>query len=259
MSAPLKHRRKIAMATWRAPREARIHAKIQIDLTKIFQFLESKRELSITLTHLAGGALARAIAVNPEVNGRVVFGKFKHFPQIDICFAVDIENGSDLAQCRVQNADKKCLTEISQELIAGSAKIRSRGDEHYERSLAWVRSTPTFLMKPIMKCLSLWSGGLGRRAFGQPGHPLGSAFISNVGRFEMQEAYLAPLPFARTPIYMAIGEIHEAPIAVAGQVEVRKVVTITAVADHRIIDGAHAGKLIKSFKHFFGQPELMLR
>jgi pyruvate/2-oxoglutarate dehydrogenase complex dihydrolipoamide acyltransferase (E2) component len=258
MSAPLKHRRKIALATWRAPREARIHAKVQIDLTKIFQFLESKKDSSFTITHLAGGALARAIAAHPEVNGRVVFGKFKHFPQIDICFAVDIENGSDLAQCRVKNADKKSLREISQELIAGAAKIRSRDDAHYERSLAWVRSTPTFLMKPIIKCLSLWSGGLGLKAFGQPGHPLGSAFISNVGRFEMQEAYLAPLPFARTPIYMAIGEVHDAPLAVEGRVEVRKVVTITAVADHRIIDGAHAGKLIKSFKHYFQQPELML-
>jgi len=108
-----------------------------------------------------------------------------------------------------------------------------------------------------MKFLSLWTGGFGKRAFGQPGHPLGSAFISNVGRFEMQEAYLAPIPFARTPIYLAIGEIHDAPVAVAGKVEVRKVVIITAVADHRLIDGAHAGKLIKSFKSFLLNPPLL--
>jgi pyruvate dehydrogenase E2 component (dihydrolipoamide acetyltransferase) len=74
----------------------------------------------------------------------------------------------------------------------------------------------------------------------------------------MREAYLAPLPFARTPIYMAIGEIHDAPLAVDGEVRVRKVVTITATADHRIIDGAHAGKLIKSFKFFLHRPALMM-
>ena len=258
MSAPLKHRRKIALATWRAPREARIQAKIQIDLTSILEFLESKKHLSLTLTHLVGGALARAIASHPEVNGRVVFGKVKNFPRIDICFAVDIENGTDLAQCRVADADRKTLMQIGDELSAGAERLRARLDQGYQRSAGWAHYTPTFLMRPLMRFFSLWSGGLGKSLFGQPGHPLGSAFISNVGRFEMREAYLAPLPFARTPIYMAIGEIHDAPLAVNGEVRICKVVTITATADHRIIDGAHAGKLIKSFKHFLHQPALMM-
>jgi pyruvate/2-oxoglutarate dehydrogenase complex dihydrolipoamide acyltransferase (E2) component len=258
VSAPLKHRRKIAVATWRAPRESRIHAKIQVDLTAILEFIESRKHLSLTLTHLVGGALARAIAANPEVNGRVVLGRVRDFPRIDICFAVDIENGTDLAQCRVTDADRKSLSEIAVELKSGAERLRARLDQNYQRSAGWASIVPSFLMRPMMKVLSFWSGGLGRPLLGQPGHPLGSAFVSNVGRFEMQEAYLAPLPFARTPIYMAIGEIHDAPMAVAGEVKVRKVVTITAVADHRIIDGAHAGKLIKSFKHFLHQPALMM-
>lgn len=258
MSTPLKHRRKIALASWRAPREGRIQAKIQVDLTSILEFLESKRHLSLTLTHLVGGAMARAIARHPEVNGRVVFGRVKNLPRIDICFAVDIDDGTDLAQCRIADADKKSLVQISEELSIGAKKLRDRLDQGYQRTAGWAHFTPTLLMRPLMNFFSFWSGGLGKSLFGQPGHPLGSAFISNVGRFEMQEAYLAPLPFARTPIYMAIGEIHDAAIAVDGEVKVRKVVTITATADHRIIDGAHAGKLIKSFKHFLHQPALMM-
>jgi pyruvate/2-oxoglutarate dehydrogenase complex dihydrolipoamide acyltransferase (E2) component len=258
MSAPLKHRRKIALATWRAPREARIHAKITVDLTAILEFLESKKNLSLTLTHLVGGALARAIESHPEVNGRVIFGRVKNFPRIDICFAVDIEDGTDLAQCRVTNANTKSLAEIKSDLTRGAEKLRARLDAGYQRSAGWAHFTPGFLLRPLMHFFSLWSGGLGKSLFGQQGHPLGSAFISNVGRFEMQEAYLAPLPFARTPIYMAIGEIHDAAVAVNGEVKVRKVVTITATADHRIIDGAHAGKLIKSFKYFLNQPALMM-
>lgn len=258
VSAPLKHRRKIALATWRAPRESRIQAKIQVELSEILKFIEERKDQALTLTHLVGAALARAIAANPEVNVRVIFGRVKPMPRIDLSFAVDLESGSDLAQCRIKDADKKTLLEISQELIAGAGKLRAREDENYQRSVIWAKSVPLFLMRPVIKFLSLWSGGLGRRAFGQPGHPLGSAFISNVGRFEMQEAYLAPLPFARTPIYMAIGEIYEAPVAIDGKVVVRKVVTITAVADHRLIDGAHAGKLIKSFKHYLNQPAQMM-
>lgn len=259
MSEPLKHRRKIAIATWRAPHEGRIHANIQVDVTQLLDFIASKKHLSISLTHLVGAAMAKAIAANPEVNGRIFLGKFRSFPRIDIGFAVDIENGSDLAPCRVLNADKKSLEEISQELIEGARKLRARIDAGYERSINWVTFVPALLMRPVMAFFSSWNGGLGKRSFGQPGHPLGSAFISNVGRFEMREAYLAPLPFARTPIYMAIGEIHDAPVAIEGRAEVRKVVIITAVADHRIIDGAHAGKLIKSFKHFLLQPALLMQ
>jgi len=257
MNAPLAHRRKIAIATWLAPRESRIQTKIQVELSAIIEYLNQTKNQAITLTHIVGAALSRAIAANPEVNVRVVLGRVKPMPRIDLSFAVDIESGSDLAQCRVRDADKKTLFEISQELIAGAEKLRAREDGNYQRSIGWAKSIPSPLMRPVMKFLSLWTGGFGKRAFGQPGHPLGSAFISNVGRFEMQEAYLAPLPFARTPIYLAIGEIHEAPVAVAGKVEVRKVVIITAVADHRLIDGAHAGKLIKSFKSFLLNPPLL--
>lgn len=258
MNAPLEHRRKIAVATWLAPRESRIQTKIQLELTAILEYLEQTKHQAITLTHIVGAALARAIAANPEVNVRVVLGKVKPMPRIDLSFAVDMENGSDLAQCRIKDADKKTLLQISEELILGAEKLRARSDENYQRSVSWAKSIPTPLMRPVMKFLSLWNGGLGKKGFGQVGHPLGSAFISNVGRFEMQEAYLAPLPFARTPIYLAIGQIHDAPVAIDGKVEVRKIVIITAVADHRLIDGAHAGKLIKSFKQHLVNPALLM-
>lgn len=254
MNAPLKHRRKIAVATWAAPKESRIQTKIQVELTAILEYLEQTKHQAITLTHIVGAALARAIAANPEVNVRVVFGKVKPFPRIDLSFAVNLDSGSDLAQCRIKDADKKTLLQISQELIAGAEKLRAREDDNYQTSVGWAKAVPTPFMKLIMKFLSVWSGGLGRRAFGQAGHPLGSAFISNVGTFEMQEAYLAPLPFARTPIYIAIGKIHDAAVVIEGKVEARPVVIITAVADHRLVDGSHAGKLIKSFATFLSSP-----
>jgi pyruvate/2-oxoglutarate dehydrogenase complex dihydrolipoamide acyltransferase (E2) component len=257
MNAPLEHRRKIAVATWLAPRESRIQTKIQVELSAILEYLEQTKNQALTITHIVGGALARAIAANPEVNVRVIFGKVKPLPRVDVSFAVDMDNGSDLAQWRIKDADKKTLFEISQELVAGAEKLRARRDENYQKSVSWAKSIPTPFMRPVMKFLSMWTGGLGLRAFGQPGHPLGSAFISNVGRFEMHEAYLAPLPFARTPIYMAIGKIHKAPVVIDDQVEAKQVVIITVVADHRLIDGAHAGKLIRSFSKFLDAPELL--
>jgi pyruvate dehydrogenase E2 component (dihydrolipoamide acetyltransferase) len=158
----------------------------------------------------------------------------------------------------VRNADQKNVIEISQELSTKAERLRQYQDENYSRSVSWAKAVPTPLMKPLMMFLSFWNGGLGKRAFGQAGHPLGSAFVSNVGRFQMREAYLAPLPFARTPIYMAIGEAHDAAVVIDGKVEPRLVVIVTVTADHRLIDGAHAGKLIAAFKQFMEKPALLL-
>jgi pyruvate dehydrogenase E2 component (dihydrolipoamide acetyltransferase) len=258
MNQPLAHRRKIAIGTWRAPRESAIQTNLQVDLTPITEFIANTKSQAITITHIVGAALARAIALNPETNVRVVFGKVRSFPRVDISFAVDIGDGSDLAQCMVRNADQKNVIEISQELSTKAERLRQYQDENYSRSVSWAKAVPTPLMKPLMMFLSFWNGGLGKKAFGQAGHPLGSAFVSNVGRFQMREAYLAPLPFARTPIYMAIGEAHDAAVVIDGKVEPRLVVIVTVTADHRLIDGAHAGKLIAAFKQFMEKPALLL-
>ena len=102
---------------------------------------------------------------------------------------------------------------------------------------------PWWAMRPVMKSASLLVGGLGTPAFGQPGRPLGTGFVSNVGTVGLDEAYLAPLPFARTSVYLAIGAVRDRPVAVDGEVVVRPTTALVATADHRVLDGAHAGRL----------------
>jgi pyruvate dehydrogenase E2 component (dihydrolipoamide acetyltransferase) len=102
---------------------------------------------------------------------------------------------------------------------------------------------------------SVVAGGLGRRFLGQAGFPLGTAFVSNVGSLGLDEAFLAPLPFARTPVYLAVGAIQDKPVVVDGAVAVRPVVVLVATADHRIVDGAHAGQLAGIVRDLLLHPE----
>ena len=97
--------------------------------------------------------------------------------------------------------------------------------------------------------------GPGWRAFGQPGFPLGAAFVSNVGSLGLDEAFLAPLPFARTPVYLAIGALQERAVVVDGAVVARPVLVLVATADHRVVDGAHAGAMATILRELLAAPE----
>ena len=98
---------------------------------------------------------------------------------------------------------------------------------------------------------------LGRPAFGQPGFPLGTAFVSNVGTVGLDEAFLAPLPFARTPVYLAVGAIRERALVVDGEIVVRPTTVLVATADHRLGDGSHAGEMVAGMKRLIADPTLM--
>jgi pyruvate/2-oxoglutarate dehydrogenase complex dihydrolipoamide acyltransferase (E2) component len=255
-------RRKIAAATWRPPRDGRIYARMEVDVTATLAYLEDVRQRSgerVTVTHVVGAALGRAIRQVPEIRARVVAGRIVDLEHCDIGFAVDIEQGSDLAPVKVRDVDTLSPVELARAVDAGARRLRRGEDEAYRRSSMIVRLLPTGLMRPLISSASLLAGGLGWRAFGQPGFPLGAAFVSNVGSLGLDEAFLAPLPFARTPVYLAIGAVQQRPVVVDGAVVARPVLVLVATADHRVVDGAHAGEMATILRELLAHPERLER
>ena len=162
--------------------------------------------------------------------------------------------GVDLAPWKVEDVDRMTLVEVGRELEAGAARLRAREDRGYETTSGIARLVPWFLLRPMLALASLLNGGIGVRAFGQPAHPLGSLFITNIGSFGLDEGYVAPVPLARVPLYVCVGAVADAPMAVNGQVEVRPRIVITATADHRLVDGAHAAKLARLVRGYLADP-----
>jgi pyruvate dehydrogenase E2 component (dihydrolipoamide acetyltransferase) len=250
-------RRKIAVATWRAPRESRLHARMAVDATALLQFCRQQREsagVQVTPGLVIGMAFSRAVMQVPEFHRRVVFGRVVPFPSYDVAFAVDIGDGADLAPTKVCDVDRKHVVDVARELAAGAARLRAREDRGYERTSGIARAVPWFALRPVLGAASVLNGGIGVPAFGQPAHPLGSLFVSNIGSFGMDEGYVAPVPLARVPLYICIGGVSDAPMAVDGQVVVRPQVVMTATADHRLVDGAHAARLARLVRGYLADP-----
>jgi pyruvate/2-oxoglutarate dehydrogenase complex dihydrolipoamide acyltransferase (E2) component len=254
---PSSVRRKIAVATWRAPREARLHARLTVDATAVLEHCATLRATTgvrVSPAVVVGVAVQRAVEQVPAFHARVVVGRIVPFRSYDVAFAVDIAGGDDLAPAKIEGVDRKTVVEVAAELEQAAERLRAREDRAQETSNGIARIAPRWAMRPLLGTASLLNGGIGVPAFGQPAHPLGSLFVTNVGSLGLDEAFVAPVPLARVPLYVCVGAISDAPMAVDGDVVVRPQMIITATADHRLVDGAHAGALARLVRAGLADP-----
>jgi len=245
------------VAAWRPARDGRIYARMEVDAGPILDYaaaLSKESAAKVTVTHVVGKAVAAALQAEPAFNARVVLGRVVPLPRIDIGFAVDVGAGHDLAPVTLRSVDGLSTVHIAEKLAQRAGRLREGGDRDFARSSTWGRIAPWPLVRPAFAFASFWSGGLGRRTFGLAGFPFGSAFVSNVGGFDLDEGFLAPLPMARCPLYVCIGAIRERPAVVDGQVVARPVFVLTGTADHRLVDGAHVGRLVGVLRGFLADP-----
>lgn len=250
-------RRKLAIATWSPPAEGNIYGKLTLDVGDALQYVEHLRKKDgekVTIAHVVGKAVGKALEAAPGLNGRIVFGKFVPHQSVDVTFLVALENGKDLAKTKIANTNERTISDIAHELGKGASKLRDGKDEGFEKSKGLLRALPTWLLKPILSMTGYVTSALGIPAMGLEAFPFGSAIITNVGSFGLEEAYAPPTPFARVPVLILVGAVKDQPAAVKGEVVVRPMLTITATIDHRFIDGAELAILAKIVRQGIEQP-----
>jgi hypothetical protein len=138
-------RRKIAVATWRAPKEGRLHARMAVDATPVLEYCRQLRQASgvqVTPGVVAGVAFQRAVMQVPAFHTRVVLGRIVPFASYDVAFAVDIGAGDDLAPTKVRDVDGKTVLDVARELAAGATRLRAREDVDFETTSGIVRRLP---------------------------------------------------------------------------------------------------------------------
>ena len=84
----------------------------------------------------------------------------------------------------------------------------------------------------------------------------GTFTITNYGVFG--GTYGTPIINYPEAAILGTGKIADAPIVVNGEVKVRKVLHLSLSFDHRVMDGADAGKFMNALKRYLEDPELLL-
>lgn len=247
--------RKIASATWGRPNDPQIYGDLEVDATRLLEFIEQARaatSVHVTVTHVVGKALARGLAEQPDLLG----GRRGAEASVEIFFVVALGEGKELSGVKVADADRKSLVEIAEELVRRAARVRSGGESEMGMPKRLLAVTPVWLLRVLLRSASWLTGergidltrlGLLRRAFG-------SAMVSSVGMFGVQKAYGPLAALYRIPVLALVSEVMQKPVVIDDRVEARPILTVTATMDHRYLDGAHAAALARSVRAYLEDP-----
>ena len=92
-------------------------------------------------------------------------------------------------------------------------------------------------------------------AQGMPSDPFGSAIVTSIGMFGIDAAFAPFVPMARCPMLILVPEIRRRPWVDGDATCVRPVLRLCATFDHRLIDGAAAGRFAARLTELFADPD----
>ena len=255
--------RRMAAAMWRTPSDPSIYGSMDVDATAALAFLRDHSQATgekLTVTHLVARAVALALRDQPELNGKVRFwGRLEQRRTIDVFVTIATEGNKDLSGTRIDSADTKSLVAIARELRDRVAKIRSNQDASYKQSKRAFKQMPWWLARPATWVSDVLVNELhvDLTKQGLPPDAFGSAIVTSVGMFGIDSAFAPFVPLARCPMLILVPEVRPRPWAIGDRVEVRPVLRLCATFDHRIIDGAAAGRFAGRLTGLFEKPELL--
>jgi hypothetical protein len=250
--------RKLAGSFWGAPNDPQFYGDLELDAGNLLEYLHGLRERDgthVTVTHAAGRAVAHGLDSVPDLRVRLAHGREYPRESTDVFFIVAAEGG-ELTGCKVDRADEKSLVQIAEELGSSQASISGGTDESFGKAKKMLELLPQRLLRPAMN-LSAWLTSdlnLDLPALGVRRQAFGSAMITSVGMWGITRAYSPLASYYRVPVLVLVGAVTQRPVAVAGEVVIRPMLTLTATFDHRYADGFQAAKFAQAVQEYCADP-----
>lgn len=251
--------RKLARAAWGPPADPQFFGDLEVDAGALLEFQRQLRDdghAHVTVTHLVGRAVARALRETPGLSVRIAHGRQYPRSSVDVFFIVSTAEGENLTGVKVVDADRKSVVELAAEVQDSAAAMRSGEDDSFTQVRRLLDVLPGWLLRPAINAgawltsdldLDLPRLGLRRESFG-------GAMITSVGMWGVRRAYSPLASYYRVPVLVLVGAVEQRPAAVAGQVVVRPMLTLTATFDHRYVDGAHAARFADTVSEYLRDP-----
>ena len=252
--------RKIAIASWRHPRDPTTYGWIDVPVEAAETYLKNHdSEVPATLTHFLALALADSIKRQPEFNRFLRAGKL--YPRLStdafITTLLRGKKGKDLSGFVIRNITGKSLAEVAKESAEEADKLRKGEDKEMEATQRRVKMLPAEFLRIAMwfQELIAYRLNLNPRWVGMPKDRFGSFMISNIGALGLEKAFIPLSPYTRCPIIVGLGKPREEAIVKDGEVAVGRVVTISLTFDHRFADGAQGALVLRRLQKIFANPE----
>lgn len=251
--------RRIAGALWNAPDDPQIFGALDLDALPIRAFIADARSAGyrVTPTHLAGRAVAHALAAVPDINVQLRGGRAFPRDSVDIFFITAIAGGHDLSGVKLTSADRTAAIDIAHQLAERGARLKRGDDPEFARTKRLMDALPPRALRVALRAGALVTQVLQRDVpqLGLHRSPFGSAMVSSVGMLGLPQGFVPLAWMYDVPLLVLVGELTRKAVVVDGRVEAREVLPITATIDHRYADGWHISRLMAAFREYLAAPE----
>lgn len=251
--------RKLAIASWRHPRDPSTYTSLDLPVAAAEAFLKSSAgEDPLTLTHYVTKIMGHCFEAYPELNHVLRRGNLYPRKSVDVFVTTLLSgsNGKDLSGFLLRDVSRKSIREIAGRSTAAAENLRNNRDPDCLREQRFVEHLPTCILRPLVRLQEFVQFTLNRKLpfLGMTGDRYGSLMISNVGALGIESAYIPLSPYSRCPLFIGIGKPRAIPVVQGENVIPAESVLITFTFDHRYADGAHCARLLRRFQKIFLHP-----
>ncbi len=226
----------------------------------------------VTLQHLVTAAVARTYRQFPDANATVRGSRIVRHPHVGVVMPVNLlahdkAKQGETSVVLVEEAETLSLLEIADETTARVRDERGGNSQNpLFRTLMPVASMlPTFALEGVFNAVDRFvrlpvMGDMVHRVF-----PL-TVVVSNVGAavplpqgaLTRAAAFSPPNRLLGIPTLFGVFPMQDEVVAVDGRAEVRPVLPITYIFDHRLFDGVRAGHILTDIMETLLDPASVL-
>lgn len=252
--------RKIAIASWRQPRDPSTYSWKDFPVEAVEKFLASRSsETPLTLTHFVALALADCFRRQPEFDRFLRMGKLYPRKTTDAFITTLLrgKKGKDLTGFVLRDINSMSLEEVATKSAEETDKLRKGEDEEMVKVQKMVDALPASLLKTLFTIQEFFTYTLNwnLEKIGIPKDRFGSFMVSNIGALGLERGLIPLSPYSRCPVIVGLGKPREAAVARDGEVRAERVVNISMTFDHRFADGAQGALVMRRLEKIFARPE----
>ena len=251
--------RRVASSIYRKPTDSKVFGSVELDVTELEHFVSEKRKkgTKITLTHIMVLTVARALKNDvPELNTFMRRGRVVHRDSIDAMVSV-LQADGQMGSIKVPDADRLNLEQLAK-IMAADIQQSRQGNENKTMKRKDILSSIPWPFRRwffwLYKTITV-HGGISIPFLGLSTNSFGSFVITNIGSIGLETGFPALLPSSNVAFVLVMGGISKKPVVINDEIVIRRIMSLSIVMDHRLVDASHGGKLFRYIKYMVKNPQ----
>lgn len=228
-----------------------VSINVEVDMTNIFNIrLNNTRHKKYSYITYLIYIISRVLTNNPKANSSFMPGilpKMIFYKSVYAKFIVDkiISGSRAIVSAVIPNSYKLTLEEIQSEVNYYKYNEFHSDKKYY--AIRILHKLPLFIGKFLF--------GLFMNNAAKSAELQGSFTVTSLGHYPIDNF----IPISSSTLTFGVGQVRKKAVVIEDLVEIKPMMTLTMVFDHRAIDGAEAAKILiqikNSLEHFIDDEE----